>query len=236
MKTTISIDQIEVDCLIGCLEHERQTVQRIRVDLALDLDTADAARNEALRKTWNYADITGIVTFVLQSGRFYLLETAGHVLVRTLLLPPAPAEERPAVTAARVELTKFGVLPGQARPRVLVSATRDEVAFEVEDKAWGTVDVIDETRLFGVYRLNVDGEIPNHVHRRMRESELVLTDGLVGWQDDGPDQALAVGHAVEWGNDQPHGYRGRGSILCIDTPPFAPSDEVAQPRKERPRG
>lgn len=230
MRTTISIDQIEVDCLIGCLEHERQTVQRIRVDLSLDLDTEAAARNEALGQTWNYADITDIVTFVLQSGRFYLLETAGHVLVRTLLLPPAPAEERPAVTAASVTITKYGVLPGQARPRVRVEATRDEVLPTQEEKEWGTVDVIDETRLFGVYRLNVDGEIPNHVHRRMRESELVLTEGLVGWQDDGADTPLAVGRVVEWKNDQPHGYRGRGSILCIDTPPFAPSDEVEVPR------
>ena len=45
----------------------------------------------------------------------------------------------------------------------------------------GTVDVIHETREAGIYRLNVapGRSIPLHVHRRMQESEMVITAGLL---------------------------------------------------------
>ena len=232
MRTTITIEELAVDCLIGCLDEERQKTQTIRVDLELEVDAREAARQDSLRRTWNYAELCDQVQFVLRAGRFYLLETAAHVLVRTLLVPPAPAELRPRVIGARVSLTKFGVLPGVARPRVDVWARAEELQFGEELKEWGTVDVIDETRLFGLYRLNVapGREIPNHVHRRMREAELVLTEGLVGWKDGEEPAPLAVGAVFEWELEQPHGYRcvgpEPGSILCMDAPPFSAEDEV----------
>lgn len=235
MKTTITIEELGVDCLIGCLEQERQRTQRIRVDLELELDAGEAARHDSLRRTWNYAELCDQIQFVLRAGRFYLLETATHVLVRTLLVPPAPAELRPRVTSARVSLTKFGVLPGVARPRVEACATAEELDYSQETKPWGTVDVIDETRLFGLYRLNVSPgqEIPNHVHRRMREAELVLTEGLVGHKDGSEPAPLAVGTVFEWELEQPHGYRcvgdESGSILCMDAPPFSAEDEIEVP-------
>jgi len=235
LRTTITIEELAVDCLIGCLDRERQRTQTIRVDLELEVDARDAARHDSLRRTWNYAELCDQVQFVLRAGRFYLLETAGQVLVRTLLLPPAPAESRPRVLAARVSLTKFGVLPGSARPRVDVWAAAEELEFGREDKEWGSVEIIDESRLFGLYRLNVapGQEIPNHVHRRMREAELVLTEGLVGWRDGAEPTSLEVGTVFEWKLDQPHGYRcvgpEAGSILCMDAPPFSAEDEVVVP-------
>ncbi|MED5372957.1 MAG: cupin domain-containing protein, partial [Myxococcota bacterium] len=164
---------------------------------------------------------------------------AATVLLRYLLAPPPPGSTRPRALSASLHLTKFGVLPGQATPTVTLSADADELQFTQEQNAWGDVDVIAQTRLLGLYRLNVapGAQIPHHLHRVMREAELVLSPGLVGWIHDGPDTPLEPGTVFEWEKELAHGYRNTAahpaSILCLDSPPFQPTDEVTLPRPER---
>jgi dihydroneopterin aldolase len=235
MDARICIDELEVDCLIGCLDAERRTVQTVRVDLWVELDILQPAQSDALERTWNYAAIADQVDFILQAGQFWLLESACRVLLRWLLVPPAPGALRPAATAAGVSLTKFGVLAGKARPRVAVSGRAHDEVYERETNPWGTVDIIEETARLGLYRLNVapGHTIPHHEHRRMLEQEMVLTDGLVGWKDGTPPRSLHAGHRETWPLRLPHGYRNPlphgASILCMDKPRFAPDDEVLVP-------
>lgn len=235
MDARICIDELEVECRIGCLDAERRTAQTVRVDLWVELDVSGPARTDALANTWNYAAIADQTAFILQAGRFWLLESACGVLLRWLLMPPAPGEDRPAATAAGVSITKFGVLSGRARPRVAVSGRAADVAFPRETNPWGTVDVVGETDRLGLYRLNIapGHAIPHHLHRHMNEQELVLTDGLVGWRDDAVPTVLAAGTARRWPLDRPHGYHNPlsrvASILCLDRPRFDPSDEVEVP-------
>ena len=235
MNGRICIDELMVDCLIGCLASERIKIQRIRVDLWIELNIQRPADSDDLSKTWNYAALTEQVCFILQSGKFYLLESAGRMLLRYLLLPPAPDEQRPPVLSAGVSLTKFGVLPGTACPRLTLSACADKLRWKTEDKPWGSVDIIDENRRMGLYRLNIapDGQIPNHVHRRMLECEMVLTGQLHGWQDGSSPRLLRIGERREWVHGQPHGYINRslksGSIICLDAPRFDPTDEIEVP-------
>lgn len=230
MQTTLRVDDLRVACLIGCLAEERQRTQELRVDLELTLDAAKAAEQDRLEHTLDYAALSAELTWILQQGRFYLLEAAARMALRYVLAPPLPGRPRP--TWGRVTLSKFGVLPGDAVPSIQVHADTDALDYVREDKPWGTVDVIGETRLLGLYRLNVAGgqEIPTHVHRVMHESELVLSPALHGWRDDEPPRPLQVGERFDWPHDRPHGYRNVASapagILCMDRPPFLPHDEV----------
>lgn len=232
MRANIAIEDLRVDCLIGCLARERLHPQTVRVDVDLDMPVDQAARQDRLGLTWDYAALARDLTFILQQGRFYLLEAAGRILLRYLLAPPGPGEERPRPLRARVTLTKFGVLPGEARPRVSLSASAWDLDFTREDNPWGTVDVLGETRLIGLYRLNIapGAGIPEHFHRVMREAELVLGEGLIGWREGEAPRALRVGEVFEWPHRLPHGYRneteGPLSLLCLDSPPFDPADEV----------
>ncbi len=237
MRANICVEDLRVECLIGCLDPERRKVQPIRVDLEVDIEAGPAADRDELSLTWDYAAISREVTFILQAGRFHLLETAARFLLRWLLLPPAAGETRPRPLRARVRLTKFGALPGEARARVSIEAGAGEVGFSLETNPWGTVDVIDECRRLGLYRLNVAPgmSIPNHYHQKMREAELVLTGGLVGWREGDEPRPRAVGEIFQWRRREAHGYRNDGprvaSILCIDAPPFDPADEVEATRQ-----
>lgn len=232
MITRVGVDDLRVSCLIGCLDPERVRPQEVRLDAEVELDANAAADGDDLRRTWDYAAFAGRMAFVLEEAGFHLLETAVRFLVRSLLLPPVHGSARPPVLSARVRLTKFKALPGDALAQVELAARADEVRFRREQKPWGTVDIVDECRRLGLYRLNVapGAEIPNHLHRVMTESELVLHPGLAGWIDGNPARPLEVGERFRWKHELPHGYRNVGerfaSLLCIDNPPFDPADEV----------
>ncbi|MFT4978046.1 MAG: dihydroneopterin aldolase [Myxococcota bacterium] len=227
MKATIHLDSLEVTCPLG-----RSLSQTIRVDLSLDIDAGRPATSDTLADTIDYVCLEAQLRFVLEAGRFHLLESAARVILRLVLLPPLPDDTRPAVEAARVSLARLSDTGQASRARVSLSAGVGELSWERETNPWGSVDIIDETRRMGLYRLNIaPGEqIPNHLHRQMREAEMVLSPGLVGWKDDEPPRVLALGEQQHWARGQPHGYKNRsartGSILCMDSPPFIPSDEV----------
>ena len=228
LPDVISIEGLSVDCVVGVYPHERTEPQPLRVDLQIALDTAQAGAQQRLRMTVDYAMIASQIAFLLQSCRFHLLETAAHALTRYLLAPPALGEDRPRLQEVTLRLTKPMALGGNGVPSLEVTRTAADVKLGLETKPFGTVDVVHETRSEGIYRLNVapGRSIPLHVHRVMNESEMILGDGLLL-----NGRSTVAGEVYRWAHDVKHRYdnptdRWR-SILCVDSPPFLPGDEVA---------
>jgi FolB domain-containing protein len=223
----ISIENLQVHCIIGMFTEERTDSQPVVVNLRLGLSTRNAGRNEDLRGTVDYHALGGQVKFLLSTCRFRLIETAAETLAAYLLAPPALGERRSAVQRAVVEVHKPRAMPAPTTARLIIE--RDAAMFvpKIEAKSFGTVDVIFETPDWGIYRLNVapGKEIPLHVHKKMREHELVLTSGLVA-----RGQSLYPGTAFHWPHGAAHHYLNptteHQTILCVDSPPFIPEDEV----------
>ncbi len=213
--------------MVGVYPRERTEPQRLLVDLTLGLDTRRAAETEALGHTVDYAACARDVAFLLERGRFRMLETAAHALARYLLAPPTRAERRARVDWVRVELRKPEALQHRATPRLVIERSAEGLAYVVEQKPFGTVDVIHETRDAGIYRLNLapGGTIPLHVHRIMDEAELVLSSGLLL-----QGKPVTAGTVHRWPKDAAHVYENPTerwqSILCVDAPPFLESDEI----------
>lgn len=224
----IELRDIEVQCVVGLYPHERQIPQPLRLEVSMGLDTLPAARKESLSASVDYAAIAGQLRFLLESCRFGMLETAAHALAAYLLAPPALGERRAQIECVRIRLEKPRVLAGIAVPSLTIERERGFASVTHEDKPFGVVDVIHETRDAGIYRLNITPgkSIPLHVHRVMRESELVLTDGL--WCQGKP---VLQGTVHRWPNGAAHCYHNPSeraqSILCVDSPRFIESDEIA---------
>lgn len=228
MRDRIRIEGLSVPCVVGVYPHERDTPQQLVIDVDMWLDTEQAAVEERLRRSVDYAAIASQIAFLLQSCRFRLLETAAHALARHLLAPPAKGERRAAIERARLRLVKPGALAHRAIPSLEIE--RDAAwasAIAHEDVPWGNVDVIHETKDAGIYRLNVQpgGRIPLHVHRQMRESEMVLGTGLLC-----QGAPVAAGTVHRWPLGAAHCYdnptRRWQTILCVDAPKFIESDEI----------
>lgn len=223
----IAIEGLKVDCVVGVYPHERNRLQPLRVDLYMEVDTRKSGQNERLRDSVDYSQVAAQVSFLLTSCRFGMLETAAHALSRFLLAPPALGERRGQVEALRLRLTKPSALGGLAVPYLEVRRDASEVTLETEESRFGRVDIVFETREAGIYRLNVAprSHIPLHVHRKMRESEMVLSEGLLC-----QGREAVVGSIFQWPLNTPHRYDNPTdryqTILCVDAPSFMEEDEI----------
>jgi dihydroneopterin aldolase len=144
-----------------------------------------------------------------------------------LLAPPAPDERRAQIERLCLRLTKPFALGKTAQPTLQIERDRHWVALEREDKPFGFVEIIHETRDAGIYRLNIapGAGIPLHVHKQMRETELVLGEGLLC-----QNKPVPAGAVHRWPKGAAHSYSNPTdryqSILCVDAPRFIPSDEI----------
>jgi FolB domain-containing protein len=223
----IELNGLEVDCVVGIYPRERNLPQKLRVDLAMHFSTEHAARKEAVSATVDYSTIAAQLAFLLRSCEFGLLETAAHALARYLLAPPALGERRAQIEAISLKLTKPYALGGAAVPSLCIERDRNWVSISHEEKPFGVVDIIHETRRASIYRLNVapGAEIPLHVHKVMRESEMVLSEGLLC-----QNEPIAVGAVHHWPKAAAHSYANPTqkfqTILCVDSPHFIETDEI----------
>ncbi len=223
----IAIEGLQVDCVVGVYPHERDRLQPLRVDLYMEVDTRTAGQHERLRDSIDYAQVTAQVSFLLTTCRFMMLETAAHALSRFLLAPPAWGERRGQVEALRLRLTKPSALSGLAVPSLEIRRDASEVTLETEETRFGRVDIVFETREAGIYRLNIAprSHIPLHVHRKMQEAEMVLSDGLLC-----QGREVVAGSVFNWPRNAPHVYENPTdryqTILCVDSPRFIEADEI----------
>jgi dihydroneopterin aldolase len=226
-RDVISVDGLELDCVVGLYPKERNRLQPLRMDIELDCDTERAAESGKLSLSIDYEAIVSQLVFLLQSCRFKLLETAAHVLARHLLAPPGPGERRAQVEGVRLRLSKPGALYGRAVPTLKIARTAEWVKLRTDPRPFGSVDIIDESADAGIYRLNVapGQEIPLHIHQRMQESEMVLSDGLLC-----QGRPARRGSVRRWPLRAPHTYSNPTehyqTVLCVNTPPFADDDEI----------
>lgn len=222
----IQLQGLTVDCIVGVYRRERVAAQPLRLDVALFLDTREAAAGRRLAHTVHYGRLAGELRFLLEACRFELLESAAEAVCRYVLAPPTQDAPRAQVRAASVRITKPEALAGRVIPSLQVHRTAEEMHYPFEEKPFGRVDIIHESEGYGVYRLRIKpgGVIPTHRHQVMEESELVLGSGLLL-----QGQAVARGMGFRWPRGLAHRYDNptttEQTVLCVDRPRFMPSDE-----------
>lgn len=225
----ILIDQLSVDCIVGVYPDERHTLQPLHIDLALHLDTREAARG-SLNASIDYARLSGEIRFLLESCRFSLLESAADAIARYVLAPPTPDVARARPVAVDIRLQKPKALAGRGIPALQITRRADEMEYGVEHKPFGEVDIIFELPDCGIYRLKVapGTTLPTHIHRVMEERELILGDQLRL-----QNQPVRAGQAFTWPKEWAHRYENPSAvaqtILCVDRPSFQPEDEIEVP-------
>jgi dihydroneopterin aldolase len=118
------MDSVELDltlaCIVGILPRERIEPQPLRVQVRMELDLEHTARTGALQRSVDYAAVDTLVRFLAIEGRFRLIESLGDAILRVLLLPPGPGEERAQIARASVRVSKPAVMLS-ALPSVALS-------------------------------------------------------------------------------------------------------------------
>lgn len=155
MADRIELDDWTVDATLGVLESEQRSVQPLRIALAMELDFEESEAGD-LSRSVDYAAVQAQVGFLVQHGRWRLMETIAAGVARLVLAPPGPGERRAAVDAVEVHLRKPAILdrcvPGVRVARV--STWCDLQTRMLVDKVW--VDTLAATPRAGAYRINLD--------------------------------------------------------------------------------
>ena len=110
----LKLNGIEVECIIGDLPEERESEQRLLVDVALDIDLADAAESDRLDDTVDYSILVGNIREALEDAQCRLLERAAGVVADVCLSDPR-------VERVTVGVRKFGSVSGLGRAEVKVT-------------------------------------------------------------------------------------------------------------------
>lgn len=223
----ITIEGLEVECIIGWYEHERERPQRLVVGVTMAVDTEQAAMQDLLSGTVDYEWVSTQIAFVLKLGRFRLLETAALTICRALLLAPVDGESRGQIEAVDLSLRKPSALGGRGVPLLRMKRLASAMELRQETKPFGAVDIIHENGDVGFYRLKIHPgrRIGLHEHRQMDEAELVLSTGLHC-----QGSPAAAGSIRQWPHGFSHHYDNptdrTQSLLCIDRPAFVETDEI----------
>jgi len=227
MPDSINIRDLNVDCIIGVNPDERHRVQRLVMQVELQLNIDRAAGLDRLDLTVDYEAVCSQILFLLHLGQFRLLETACQVVCRTLLLPPTDGERRAAIEACRIRIDKPEGLAGHALPGVEVTRRVQDVTYPEHKTTYGCAQIVHETPEIGIYRkqLAPRASVPVHVHRAHQEAEMLISHGVR--MHNGPG---LPGSVRLWPSGCPHGYGNptdlTQSVLCISRPPYAPEDEI----------
>jgi dihydroneopterin aldolase len=223
----IELRGITVDCIVGVYRRERVSAQPLRLDVALFLDTREAAVDGRLAHTVHYGRLEGELRFLLEACRFELLESAAEAVCRYLLAPTHQDVPRAQVRAATVRITKPEALSGRAVPSLLVHRTAEEMVYRGEDTPFGRVDILHEGAGYGLYRLRVKphGTAPTRLQRQGEGDELVLGTGLLL-----QGRPVTRGTAFRWPRGFPRSYENPSpteqTVLCVDRPGLASTDEA----------
>ena len=162
MKKTIGIRELHLECIIGCPGWERERKQRVIVEIQITVgEPADWLESDLLR-THCYAELEKQLRFVLENGRFILLENAAQFLAGLFLLTPVPQDPRPAVDEVAIRIVKPDILPGATAVAVGMTARRGDCPFVRQSENWGLRDIVAENSQTRLLRFTIqDGaELP----------------------------------------------------------------------------
>ena len=101
----IFVQGLEIECVIGVWEWERQITQKLIIDLEMGWDIAPAAKTDALEDTLSYKDVAKRVSAFVIETKANLVETLAEGIA-TLL------QDEFAVPWCRVRINKRGAVTG----------------------------------------------------------------------------------------------------------------------------
>ncbi|MDH5636896.1 MAG: 2-amino-4-hydroxy-6-hydroxymethyldihydropteridine diphosphokinase [Nitrospinota bacterium] len=131
MGDKIILDDLEVECIIGIFDWERETKQKVRISFELDCDISRAARTDDIQDTVNYKTISKKIIALVEPSGFFLIETMAEKIAQLCLA-------HKGVLRAMVTVSKPGAISGSNN--VSIQVTRPSQTHRVFLGIGGNID------------------------------------------------------------------------------------------------
>ncbi len=154
----VSLRALEFEAILGVLDWEQHTPQRVIVDVDLALGLAAAGEADDLEASVDYARVAEQLTFLVQQGRFRLLESIALAACRLLLATPVRCEGRARIDEVRIRLQKPDVMGGCPVPGIHMSRQRPMAMADVSSSAGVVHELLIHTPRSSAWRVTLDPE------------------------------------------------------------------------------
>lgn len=152
----IDLVDLKLDCILGVLDREQRVEQPLEGEISMWLDLDRSGHTGHLYETVNYANVAAWASFITRHGRFRLLESISVAVLRLILLPPAPQEQRPRVQRASIQLRKPTILGELATPGTRFKREHTWAEVDTISPATGIdVEVLVDTGRSAAWRIHV---------------------------------------------------------------------------------
>lgn len=117
----ITLDSMNLECIVGILPSERIETQRMQLTLSLEMDLQACAETGDLTHSVNYAVVSKAARFLAGEGKFWLIESLGLAICRVVLASPGQGQDSAQVQGCTVHIRKPDILEGRSVPGVELS-------------------------------------------------------------------------------------------------------------------
>jgi 7,8-dihydroneopterin aldolase/epimerase/oxygenase len=100
MTDAVFVNGLSLHAYHGVMQHEAKVGQTFMLDLALDIDLAEASRSDKLAHTVGYEQVVEVASMAFCARRYRLIEAAAGAVAQAVL------ERFPRVTSVRVTVYK----------------------------------------------------------------------------------------------------------------------------------
>lgn len=116
-QLVLTLDGLKVDCVIGERPDERTRLQRLVVDVKMNV-SAVAAMTDDIADTADYAALAERITACLEEAKCMMIERAAYLAALVCL-------DDKAVISAEVKVTKSGAVEGLQSASVTVRLSKE---------------------------------------------------------------------------------------------------------------
>lgn len=228
MTDWVHLRDLRIDCIVGVEEGERERPQPLVLEVSVGLDLDRAAGGD-LGATVDYQALEREVRFLVEEGRWRLIESAAAVVLRHVLSSGAcrkgdgqragAAAAGPAIERARVRVTKPEALGGTAVPAVEMEREAGRFRPEVQAPAPGVeLTVLLETPEATAYAVELE---PGATWSPEPTTALLVTEGTLHTGD----RTFEAGQRLTARSEITAGPAPARALACSVTAVFRDIDE-----------
>lgn len=111
MADRVFVEGLELYCVIGLQPWERQVMQKVRIDLAMDTDCRPAAATDDPGKALDYKAVSKRVQQLVEGSSFLLVESLAE-RIAALILADFPGASSVTVRVAKPGAVRFAEAVG----------------------------------------------------------------------------------------------------------------------------
>jgi len=112
----LTLEDLQVETVIGTLDWERQIHQKLKLTLELGIDAKKAAQADQIEDALNYADVANRVIGYVEESEFQLIETLAENLSKHLF-------EHFPIPWLRIQISKPGAVPKAKNVKLTIERT-----------------------------------------------------------------------------------------------------------------